>query len=542
MAIVTPNIKQVSLSDGEHYISAKYLLDNLSGEHTYEDIISKIQEGLKIVIDTKHATKEEPATTASASTMGKLYLVQLTGQLSGSYTEFITLELGTTTKTYQWEKIGTTDVDLSNYMKRGVTFNDAALNAGAHTHSVSGSVDVPSITKSSKKLSASATQGTVTPTTKNALGASATFTTTLTPTTTNLKAAASGTAVGADGTASAVTGITPTIKYLLRDSVRGVSGSTTASKATAGTAKTFITAAIKNAALTGTTTFNTNAIKSVALSASATSTDGPQYIQDVTHTAATLTGTKTFNTDAIKSASCSQSFLTAGLASASFTPSVNASGVLSFSFSTTAATPTAVSISTAAASTGTVGISGGSIEKTTKYMKATGTAANTASVGIEVTAADAKDSITPYTFADVTVPIADTYAKSFATGKTATTQPEGGEGTDFVHSVAASGTATVLTGVKVTAQPTITLDIGPSAGIPIMTNISAATTVNTADTVAALTGVSVGNPSVTLAAGSTGDVDVVESMTINTTSASLKSGSAASAGAHTHNVKAAAAE
>lgn len=42
--------------------------------------------------------------------------------------------------------------------------------------------------------------------TKKALGSSATFTTTVTPSTTNIKATASGTAVGANGTANAITG------------------------------------------------------------------------------------------------------------------------------------------------------------------------------------------------------------------------------------------------------------------------------------------------------------------------------------------------
>ena len=54
--------------------------------------------------------------TASANTMGKIYLVAHSHSSDDGYDEYITLESGTTTKTYSWEKIGNTDIDLSNYV------------------------------------------------------------------------------------------------------------------------------------------------------------------------------------------------------------------------------------------------------------------------------------------------------------------------------------------------------------------------------------------------------------------------------------------
>lgn len=57
--------------------------------------------------------------TASAATMGKIYLKAHTHGTSDSYDEFITIESGTAPKTYAWEKIGNTDIDLSNYYNRG---------------------------------------------------------------------------------------------------------------------------------------------------------------------------------------------------------------------------------------------------------------------------------------------------------------------------------------------------------------------------------------------------------------------------------------
>ena len=81
--------------------------------------------------------------TASASTMGKIYLKAHSHNPSDgqpdSYDEFITLEEGATTKTYKWERIGNTDINLSNYYtkdqvntelgKKQNNLNAAQLNA-----------------------------------------------------------------------------------------------------------------------------------------------------------------------------------------------------------------------------------------------------------------------------------------------------------------------------------------------------------------------------------------------------------------------------
>lgn len=67
--------------------------------------------------------------TASASTMGKIYLVKDTHGTQDNYDEFITLESGTTTKTYSWEKIGNTDIDLSGYVPVTRKVNNKALSA-----------------------------------------------------------------------------------------------------------------------------------------------------------------------------------------------------------------------------------------------------------------------------------------------------------------------------------------------------------------------------------------------------------------------------
>lgn len=67
--------------------------------------------------------------TASASTMGKIYLVAHAHGTQDGYDEFITIESGSTTKTYSWEKIGNTDIDLSGYVPTSRKVNGKALTA-----------------------------------------------------------------------------------------------------------------------------------------------------------------------------------------------------------------------------------------------------------------------------------------------------------------------------------------------------------------------------------------------------------------------------
>ena len=151
------NVKQVKFGTGTpfdiealHFITGS--LDTPAQWKQYIDDLAN--RGIQIVIDTAASGKQEPATTASASTMGKIYMVQFSGQTeSGTYTEFITIESGTTTKTYSWEKIGTTAADLAEYLKKDTNYSAAAKSAGGHTHTVT----VPTVSvDGTKKLGATA--------------------------------------------------------------------------------------------------------------------------------------------------------------------------------------------------------------------------------------------------------------------------------------------------------------------------------------------------------------------------------------------------
>lgn len=99
--------------------------------------------------------------TATASTMGKIYLVAHTHNPSDSqpdsYDEFITLESGTATKTYKWERIGNTDINLSEYVK---TLSGTA-NSGVITN-LSKSGNTLTVTSTSLAVSAPTANGNAT--------------------------------------------------------------------------------------------------------------------------------------------------------------------------------------------------------------------------------------------------------------------------------------------------------------------------------------------------------------------------------------------
>jgi len=349
MATGTP-IKIVDINGTLHEILAKYIQDADGNPKTWADILAAAAEaGISLVslasLPTANAETYAtyrkslvfvPSSNPGTQNIKDEYIIQRTGT-EGSYS-------------YSWEQIGSTELDLSGYVEKRVNYAGAAQSNGAHTHTVT--VPTVSVDKTKK-----------------------------------LGATASG------------TGVIPRMDTFVK-SYPGVTSklvTSTASKATAGTAKTVTTNGIKSASLSSSDTTSTGAIK---------------YTEEVG--TPTLTGTKTFNTDAIKSAALT------GTTTFAVQPTVDANGVLSF--------PTAsVGISTAPASTGTVGIL--TPAPTYEYLKLNTTASDT-------------DTITPYTFADVTV----------ATGSLAAN----GSGDSVMIGLGTASTGSAVISVAV-ENPTITI-------------------------------------------------------------------------------------
>lgn len=496
------NIKQVKIGSTPYDIEALHFnagenLDTPAQWKAYIDSIGDL--GFEIFTDLIGSTLPEANATSYAKYKNGIVLCN-NGETpeTGSYIEWVIVRTGTSSSySYAWEKIGTTSADLTDYVKKNVEYSGAALSNGKHTHTVT----VPTINvDKTLKLGATATGTAVNPTKKYLATTSVTG---VSGSTTASKAAA-GTAFNAvktvsiSGESATATGRVAYVSEVSAPSLSGTKTFVTAQGTLSGGSATgtFNTDAIKSATLdvkttstsgyqeivttqgtlsggSATGTFNTDAIKDVTLSASATSTDGPQYLQDVSHTAASLTGTTTFATGGM-------------IASVS-------DGVLSFT----------------AAGTGTVGISGGSITKTTKYMKHVNTNASTGSVAytaptlgaatkkyIKVTTAPAStadvaytaptlgdattgtvgitggtattkylavgtttESVTPYTFTDVTVPKAAT-ATTVATGAIAATGTSGNE---------------VVTAVSVSANPTITITEATTNTGPVNEHVTTGT-------------------------------------------------------------------
>ena len=135
--------------------------------------------------------------SAESATAGAFYLVKSSTQQSSSldvYDEYVPVG---TTGSKTWEKIGDTQLNLTDVVT-GVTLTkatDVVLGEGTTFTNASSAVSFGALTNH----------------TDTVLGTGSTFTVTqptisVTPSTTYLGATASGTAVGADGTAAAVTG------------------------------------------------------------------------------------------------------------------------------------------------------------------------------------------------------------------------------------------------------------------------------------------------------------------------------------------------
>lgn len=304
------------------------------------------------------------------------------------------------------------------------------------------------------------------------------------------------TGVTSNGTATALTGVKASGTDTFVKSVSGGSGSLEAYDAvTGGTKKVsngtripFVTS-ISSTGASGTST--SGFLKSInggsgSLTSNDTSTDGIAYISGVSHTAASLTGTKTFNTDAIKSVALSASttstdgpayvasisggsavskttkYMKFSAGSTPITASVS-NGVLtlasgtapSMNFNTGTSTDTpyissvsggsAVSATTrymkvtpTAATTGTVGISGGSISTTTKYLHHTHTGASAGTTASAITAVSGGTTTATTHY--------------LAHGHTAASAGSTGSA---VTGVTSNGTATVLTGVKASGTATV---------------------------------------------------------------------------------------
>ena len=406
---------------------------------------------------------------------------------TGSYVEWIIVELsGDPDPTYEWEKVGTTAADLIEYVKKNTTYSAAALSNGSHTHTYT---QTTVTVDDSKKLGATASgtavgaNGTATVVTNAIKGVTLSSSTSLGGT--QYVESISGSAPSLTGDKTFVKSYPGATSKLVTTTVLGITSDVeTASKATAGTAIT-----VAKRAASQTTVGNANVGTAVSI----------PNVTGNSNVSATNIATPGVTTITEVSAK------TAGTA-ASWNATVDTDGLLTISW--TANTPTAITtadvtgvVYSGASTPSATAVSASKVTLGTAISVTPATTSTTKIYGCGDTA-----SITPYTFTDVDVPVAAETATTVATGTlsstgsgasvmtglgTATTGTvgiSGGSYTPTTKYLSASGTAlensdktTVLTGVKVTAQPTITItenatNTGPKNEHVTVTSNASATT------------------------------------------------------------------
>lgn len=359
------NIKNIKVGDTNYDIEAlHFVAGDLNTPAQWKAYIDSIADlGFDVVVLSAVPDENESNYNTYKN---NIILVKDSTSETGSYVEYVMTRSGSSgSYTYAVERIGTTSTDLSEYAKKETktsgpsTTNTGGKDLGTITTTAAlakstGVVDISGI-KYQKSSAATEKAGSST-TTKNTGG---------------------GGGVTISGSNFTFTGAD-----------KSVSVAISAATATAVSAHDYTPA--------GTITMTHDAIKSVSLSASTTSTDGPQYVQSITHTAASLGGDTTFVKDAIASVSLggTTSFNTDAIKSASLTgtttfntdaykASVDSTTLVltpaatsDVGISTSAATKKSVTISTTAATKGTVTINGGGITPVTRYMKPAGTKAS----------------------------------------------------------------------------------------------------------------------------------------------------------------------
>lgn len=98
---------------------------------TQESINSAINSKLGELVDINFVTVVQTLPTASSSTMGKIYLVPITGTGTNNYAEYVTVKSGST---YTWEKFGEVSGSGLSVDWSDITSKPSTFTPSSHTH------------------------------------------------------------------------------------------------------------------------------------------------------------------------------------------------------------------------------------------------------------------------------------------------------------------------------------------------------------------------------------------------------------------------
>lgn len=102
---------------------------------TQESINSAINTKLGELVDINFVTVVQTLPTASASTMGKIYLVPITGSGTNNYAEYVTVRAGTSPNySYNWEKFGEVSGSGLSVDWNDITSKPSTYPPSSHTH------------------------------------------------------------------------------------------------------------------------------------------------------------------------------------------------------------------------------------------------------------------------------------------------------------------------------------------------------------------------------------------------------------------------
>lgn len=447
-------ISQIKLPNG-----TAYEIHDAQAIHSVEEL--GLSQALRFMGVKKTEADVLALTTAK---IGDVWLVDadenVADGVNAKQVEYVcVVEVSGTANANAWEKLGNIhDAASSNHTHNVTVTGENAAST------VTGSVTVPTVSKTQKYLTATNAAPDVTPTADSVLGAGTTFTVSGgVASTTKLKASVGNVAVAGNGTAAAITGFgTHTT-----DAALGVDATFKVSGGAATTQK-----------------LKTTSVKQVSTNTDVTI---PNVTANETVTASKVksAGSKTAGSAAAWSAS-----VTNGVLSFDFTPNVPTAVTLP-TFDSVTATNTTLGTSLVASKVGT-----GNVTVATGAIASDGTGSavvtGVSAVSVAVDSADAVSAIT---------------------------------------ALGTPTTANALTGVKVATQPTVTLVAGTTGDVSVATGVGAiSVSANGNDLVDALTDVDVAPSAITLtnnANNVAGAVPVVSAVEIGSASASLQNGSAA---------------
>lgn len=98
---------------------------------TQESINGAINTKLGELVDINFVTVVQTLPTASASTMGKIYLVAISGSGTNNYAEYVTVQSGST---YSWEKFGEVSGSGLSVDWSDITSKPSTYPPSSHTH------------------------------------------------------------------------------------------------------------------------------------------------------------------------------------------------------------------------------------------------------------------------------------------------------------------------------------------------------------------------------------------------------------------------